>query len=88
MTSDRPTGSTSEVGLLGFRRWDCLRGIAHVIGDVSKREQNKGVLLDSIVISFSAMPTAAQGLVGFLTHIKRHILTLADCDPKLGFYTS
>jgi hypothetical protein len=55
---------------------------------VSKREQNKGVLLDSIVISFSAMPTAAQGLVGFLAHIKRHILTLADGDPKLGFYTS
>jgi hypothetical protein len=37
--SDRPKGSTSEVGILGFRRRDCFRGIAQVIGDVSKVEK-------------------------------------------------
>jgi hypothetical protein len=39
MASDRPKGSTSEVGILGFRRRDCLRGIAQFIGDVSKVEK-------------------------------------------------
>jgi hypothetical protein len=39
MASDRPQGSTSEVGILGFRRRDCFRGIAQVIADVSKVEK-------------------------------------------------
>jgi hypothetical protein len=39
LTSDRPKGSTSEVDILGFRRRDCLRAIAQVIGDVSKVEK-------------------------------------------------
>jgi hypothetical protein len=39
LTSDRPKGSTPEVGILGFRRRDCLRGIAQIIGDVSKVEK-------------------------------------------------
>jgi hypothetical protein len=39
MASDRLKGSTSEVGILGFRRRDCLRGIAQIIGDVSKVEK-------------------------------------------------
>jgi hypothetical protein len=39
LASDRSKGSTSEVGLLGFRRRDCFRGIAQVLGEVSKVEQ-------------------------------------------------
>jgi len=39
LTNDRLKGSTSEVGILGFRRRDCLRGIAQVIADVSKVEK-------------------------------------------------
>jgi hypothetical protein len=35
MASGRPKGSTSEVGFLGLRKRDCLRGVAHILGDVS-----------------------------------------------------
>jgi len=37
--TDLKEGSTSDVGILGLRRRDCLRRIDQVIGDVSKVEK-------------------------------------------------
>jgi hypothetical protein len=44
------------------RRRDCLRGIAQIIGDVSKVEEKICALLDSIFTSFFATPMAAPGV--------------------------
>jgi hypothetical protein len=58
LTIDRPEGSTSEVGILGFKRRDCLRGIAQIIGDGSKVEKKICGLLESTFTSLFATPTA------------------------------
>ena len=59
MVSDRPKGSTSEVGFLGLRKRHYLRGVSHIIGDVSAVGQEKiRDLLDSTCMSFFATPPA------------------------------
>jgi hypothetical protein len=59
--SARPGQGQTKRKYLGRRRRrrDCLRGIAQIIGDVSKVEEKICALLDSTFTSFFATPMAA-----------------------------